>query len=1149
YINGLGKGLTNALIICEDSTKCKSISPKENTQYVSSTNESGLINCSNTECISIPFTSVSPNSYYINSGNDKSINQLIFCNEYSNIICKYVSSSKINPGYYMNSGKYASFYPLITCNREKCNALKIKDDIFPGFYINAGDDSKPIIICDESCYTTNVLDLQKKGGYKYSNSILGFYYNDTITPTNVTSPTTNLFFNIEINDKNTFPSINSINESKKTIFKVSKYSITRYSVDGILSISSDHYLATNEITLDENSEVYSCIKKSMTCNKITSCITNEFYLDVTSEVGYYCNSNILKPLTNEGYYIDGSRYVGKNTPYLFYCNNEFKCTSVNDTNQYYLNAGINYLSKTQINLSSLEKNNKNLIYCNGKNCNTITSSIGYYIAGVSHVDIYSNRLIYCNDNNFCNAPRPISIVASFINNGIDSHQKPLIHCNINTCITQSVTTGYFISENKNSLIHCEGNSCNEIKATSGYYYYGGSQKSKKYLIKCENEVSIDMVCELIEGEKGFYVSTTSNVLIDCVENKCKSIIAKNGVFRSANTVKLSSNSKRSLSRFVRRANSIYNLIICNQEGCHELSSEELTQVPICNYIDDKCTIVLPSSTSSIYNQITTINAGDYCTNTDHSQIYFATGSISVKQSTRSGETLLDVTSKNCLKVGKQYNSYYYIYGDIIYKLNEHSISQVFSDGYLFINTNTAMLASSDDINSYNNEKTKLYKCNENGCTIVKKPDSTMYITDINKKIIKYDVTTDSYSFMKDITCIYNNNNKCTPNTNMDGQSICITYKGEIVLISDETQSYESGECYKSSNINTNTYNYYKNLYIMNSNSAQLVKDASYYFINSITNTIANYKEFINGKNYSVIMYGCLMSGCNKLEPEEDIYYYSTVGKYLIKYEKGIWTSPQTSGYALVSINPNEVYIYKISVTYDNKVILENKVSDGFYYTIDEEMYECKNQNPVCEKISESGYYFTETNEMYYCLYDSEHIEKTVCYKQTCIPGQYYFIEYRYHRCEKNSYLNPVSPLYCFPKDKVIINFPIMYKDSMPSYIRKAIDNIENNNNSTAIIKSNNINNMNYVPGIFTNCTYNQEDDTTKFDLICISNFVEVKDKKDAKICSIENLGFIHCEEDKDNSEKCNASFAYPLISIHITTYTIIIILVTYLLFQ
>jgi len=1152
YINTASTDYTNALIKCYDDV-CSTVSETKDSYYINKTLKPGsttkeifksLIYCNKRE--SCEYEIAEKDSYYLNRASTVIDEMLIYCetdttSETASIVCKYLNSAKINPGYYLNSGKYSYVYPLITCDKEKCNPLKVKDEVFPGYYVNAGDSTNAVIICDEKCRSTDVLDVKNVGGYIYSNSILGFFYNDTITPANITTTTSDLFYNVIIPGKDIFP---SINEKKQTVFKVSKYSITRYSIDGILSIGSDHHLATNEITMGSTSQVYSCTKASMTCTIITSCITNGFYLDITSKVGYYCDSNTLTPITNAGYYIDSSRYVVNNTPYLMYCNMEHNCSPVNDPYQYYLNAGINYIPQAQSSTSSSIKNDKNLIYCNGKNCNSLTSTTGCYVAGLSHVDIYANRLIYCNDGS-CNEPRPISVVASFINNGVDSYQKPLIYCNLDTCKPQPVSTGYFISENQNKLINCENNLCKEMKASAGYYYYGGSQASRKYLIKCETQVSTDLICELIEGETGFYVSNTSNVLINCVGEKCKSIIARNGIFRSAITRNASSYTKRGVSRFSRRANITYNLIICNQDGCHELTTSELAQVPICSYLDDKCYIVLSSGTTSTLGYTVNIEAGGYCTSSDRSQIYFATGSITIGSNNEISEFSTESTSKNCLAVGKKYNSYYYIYGDIIYKLSENSISQVFSDGYFFINTNTNMLASFDDIDSYNDDKTKLYKCNENGCTYIMRPDNTMYIADVNKKIIKYDAATDRYSFMRDITCIYSND-RCTPNANMNDQNVCITYKGEIVLTSAEIQSHETGNCYRSSDINTNIYGYSNNLYLMNSNSAQLIQNTSYFFINSISHTLANYKDFINGKNHSITIYGCLMTRCSKFEPEEGIYYYNTVGNYLIKYENGVWTTPKTSGYAQVSINPNEVYIYKFSVTSDN-VILENKVSEGFYYTIDEEMYECTEQGHVCEKISESGYYFTASDEMYYCLYDSEHVEKTSCYKQTCIPGQYYFIEYRYHRCEKNSFLHPVSPLYCFAKDKVIINFPTMYKETMPSQVKKAIDNIEIHNNSTSVIKSNNINSMTIVPGIFTNCTYNKEDETTNFDLICISNYVEVDEDKDAKICSIENYGFINCEVDKNNPEKCHASFAYPLVPTHKMIYTFIIVLITYLL--
>ncbi|ORX87465.1 scaffoldin [Anaeromyces robustus] len=1158
YINAATTNSTNALINC-DTNGCSTISGFADSYYITKTYEKStsnkpifktLIYCNNKQFCENVTGEI--NSYYLNrvaTGLDES---LIFCDAISSsIVCSSVLPAKINPGYYINSGKMANLYPLITCDDYKCRTHKIKTEISPGFYINAGDSSNVIIICGDKCYSTNVLNLQELGGYIYKDSVLGFYYNNTVTFGSTTSTSIDYFYNVKIPNGNTFP---TVTDEKETVFKVSKYSITRVVVDGILSIGTNNQLTSDEIKFGiSQNKVFSCNSDSMTCTLINSCITNGFYLDKLSNVGYYCDSNQLTPLSHEGYYIDSSRLVGNNTPYLIYCNVLNECMPVDNPNYYYLNAGVNYMPKAQLTSSSTLKNEKNLIYCNSKNCNTLVSTTGYYVAGISSVDTVTNRLIYCMDNS-CNNPRPISNYAYFINNGVDNNLKPLILCDKNICSTQAFKSGYFLAENKNKLISCDGLSCKEINASSGYYHYGGPQISTKYIIQCENQLSSELECELKEGQPGFYVSNISNVLINCNKSQCQSFTAKNGIFRSATTTKSSSSfiTKRDLvtvNRFQKRDKSIdiYNLIICDEDGCHELSSTELSQVPICTYSNDKCYIDLPTSSVNM-NKFTSIYAGGYCTSSDRSQIYFATNNIDIKNKSTENEDSLSIVTKttNCIEVGKKYSNNYFVYGNIIYKLDEASIFELRDPGYYFINTNTNTLASSIDISSYNDINTKLFKCTENGCSTVKRPENTVYYTDINKKIIKYDISTDKYFFMKDIICIYNNE-KCTPNSNMNNQNICITYKGELVLTSSEINSYESGTCYKASDISTSIYGYSNNLYFMDSNSAQLIQNTSYFFINSNTHTNVNYKDFINGKNNSILIYGCLMSNCDIYEPEEGLYYYNSVGNYLIKYVDGVWTTPKTSGYALVSVNPNEVFIYKFSIVSGN-VILENKVSDGFYYTIDEEMYICTENNHTCDKISETGYYYTPSDEMYYCLYDSEHVEKTECYKQSCTTGQYYFIEDKYHRCEKSSIFHPVEPIYCSPFDKVIINFPIMYKDVFPNYIRKAIDNVELHNNSTSVIKSNSINYMSVVPGIFTNCRYNYEDDTTTFDLICISNYVEENSDKNVKICSIEKLGYTKCEEDKENPEKCNVSFALPNIKFHKILYTFVIISITYLLF-
>ncbi|KAL6622068.1 scaffoldin [Neocallimastix sp. 'constans'] len=1147
YLNRASTNSTNALINCNEDS-CFATSEINDSYYITKTYENEL---SNTEvfktlvycnfkgkCANVIGEN---NSYYLNRAASDLKDALIKCEMVEGVInCDAVTSSQIKLGYYLNAGDRASHYPLITCdtNAEKCNALAIETEVTPGYYVNAGDPTSSIIICGEKCDITTNLSVEQVGGYLYRNSVLNFYYDKTLTVANATTSSFDLYFYVKITQNDVFPITPS---GKETIFKVSKYSITRLAIDGILSLGSDHKINTN-VQLGNTSNVYSCIKSKLTCTRITTCITNAFYLNKISNVGYFCDSNSLIKLTKVGYYIDGSRHNGSNTPYLIYCNGDAKCVSVDEPFQYYLNAGINYLPQSLSNFSPNAKNEKVLIYCNGMNCNSLIPSTGYYVAGLSSVDVIENRLIYCS-NGVCNEPRPISNKAYFINSGVDNTIKPIISCDTNVCSTKSVNPGYFITEKEDYLIQCESSTCKEIKPSAGYFFYGDYQSKSKLLIECVSHPATGMECNLIQGEAGYYVSTTKNVLINCAHEECKLTLSKNGIFRSATTSKVSS--KRSLSHLSTRANTyIYNLIICNKDECHELSSLEMALIPICSFLDDKCYIESPS-TSDSSTEITTIPAGNYCTNSDRSQIYFATSSISIKKNEVESSFSTPSSTKNCLEVSKKYSENFYVYQNIIYKLNDYSITQISNPGYYFINVATNTLASPTDISTYNDENTKLFKCDDEQCELINRPEKTAYFADANKKIIKYDEDNDCYSFIKDIICIYSNTNKCIPNSNMNGQNVCITYKGELVITSSEIQSHESGTCYKSKDIHTNIYGYSRNLYTMNVYSAQLIQNTSYIFINNISHTNASYKDIVNGKTNYISIYGCLMSNCKLFEPQDSLYYYNSISNYLIKYENGLWITPKTSGYALVTTNPNEIHIYKFSVVSD-KVILENRVSEGFYYTVDEEMYTCGDKINTCEKISESGYYFTRSDEMYYCLYDSEHIEKTTCYKQTCTPGQYYFIEDRYHRCEKGSIMHPVAPKYCSRFDKVVINFPVMYKENLPNRIRKAIDNVELHNNSTAVIKSTNINNMNIVPGIFTNCKYNSEDEMADFDLICLNNYVEIDKDKDAKICSIENFGFIECEADSQNPEKCHASLALSKFHYVHWTFTIIIAFITYL---
>jgi len=401
-----------------------------------------------------------------------------------------------------------------------------------------------------------------------------------------------------------------------------------------------------------------------------------------------------------------------------------------------------------------------------------------------------------------------------------------------------------------------------------------------------------------------------------------------------------------------------------------------------------------------------------------------------------------------------------------------------------------------------------------------------YYADVNKRILRYNVNSDSYTFAyeKDIICIFANN-KCTPNADMKGREFCITYKGELALVKSDIKNRETGECYKASSITSNIYGFSQYLYSMNVNAARMVDETGYNIVNLSTNTTVVGKNF-KSKNSGLVIYGCQLSSCKEYEPDEDTYYYDKKAKTLLRYRDGIWQTPANSGYAYISLEPNDENIYRFTKTVDD-IQIKARAVNGYYYTVDGEMYHCDQDDDTgCTPIDDSGYYFTNAGEVYYCVHDSEELEPTECTKQACVSGQYYYINEAYYRCESSSTLVPVMARHCNYNENVIMNFPLALTEEYPDKVKQAVDNIAKNNNSTAILTRRGRNYLESVSGIFTNCTYNAEETRSSFDMLCINNYVKVDEENDdVKICSLEHLGYVECIEDNDNPEKCNVSAA------------------------
>lgn len=1126
YINSGPDQSTNPLIYCEPK-QCISTS-KEEVYLINSGSDSklndSLIYCSKDSC---SIAKASNNQFYL--GFIDNYPGLISCKDDKCV--KHESLS--DKGYYMNSGVNRNTYPLIYCSKStSCEYVSITE---PGYYINASELDKVFYCSNNSCQLEEPGQIPDEASHQIIPGECYVEKNDLIMignknengeydeiSTNETNGDENLFYFVNVELRSGFPGIKS---NTKTLFRITHKSITRVSIDGTLLIDNDtHKIKMNPTNLTSKDSLYQCKKNKMICNKINSCSKKSYFLDIENKIGFACNNNKLE-LLSPGYYIDSGRSVGgSRNNYLIYCQSENECISIANPANYYINGG-----RTPELSNNKEVSTDTLIYCKSNICTTTSGTAGgHYIAGGNDDDdtLLNNGYIYCTSSSHCEN-RKSNGESYFLNSGENKTRNGVIKCSSGRCESIDASYGYFISENPEELIYCEnGGNCSIIKPATGFYNiaYDGSVDSNRKIIECTSKIKL--TCEKMNAAKGFYISNTSNILIDCTGSVCKPFYAKNGIFRSATTTTMAVNH----SNNKRDTQIVYNIISCSDTGCVQLSASELAAIPICTFQNNKC-FINDKLTSNSDNSIA---SGDYCTNSDHSIIYFATDTIVVDPEIIDGTTSIYVTTtttSNCIEVSDEYSSYFYAVNGSIYRVGDSRIVQETRSGYYFINVITNTLANGINIEDYNNPNVKLFKCNDNNCYMVDNPTTLTYYADVNKRIIAFNPNSESYFFPyeEDIKCIYNNN-KCTPNTDLNGREFCITYKGELVLASTDIKSRESGDCYKSNNIISYIFGSSQYLYEMNSNSAQTVETTGYYVVSLATNSTASFKDYNSGVNI-IKIYGCVLSSCKEYQPKEGIYYYDYLSRSMYKYEDGFWSTPSISGYAMASIYPNESYIYKFSTSM-NRVTLEGKAISGYYYTVDDEMYDC-DENKGCVKISNNGYYFTNNGEMFYCLYDSEGIEKTVCVKQNCNIGEYYFIDGIYYRCESGSIYNYISAKYCNYNERVVVNFPTAINSNYPPEIHEAISNISEKNNSTAII-NNTINNyLTVIPGIFTNCTYNYEKKSTKFDLLCINNFVALDEEKVAQICSVEQLGYVECIEDESNKKKCNPSSAFAKYSMNL----------------
>ncbi|OUM59472.1 hypothetical protein PIROE2DRAFT_14998 [Piromyces sp. E2] len=857
------------------------------------------------------------------------------------------------------------------------------------------------------------------------------------------------------------------------------------SIIAILNAEDGYYLVKDNLISNNNEE---------TTNKMIKCSSN---VCVNNEASI-------------GYYIEGT---GK---YIIECSipdysKTLSCKLEDPNPGFYIDSG----NKDKI-ISCIKDNTKD----------SVTLENGYYIS--NEYNTRKKGIIKCTSNQSCNYYQVKSRII-ILNSGINSSIYPLIECNpTNGCKETKGNIGHYISYPSSVLIKCVSqNSCTQITPTTGYYIDGSSNKMNTIIHCVKNSKNNTPSCSQEIANDGYYLTDVPDILIYCqILTGCRTLRVDNGIFRGA--TKISSSPLMESS---------YNMIRCINHQCFLLSIQELLAIPVCSYSSKMYNVCYINLKYSLMKDaVTVIKAGDICTSPDRSVVYFATDTIVVEPNVIDGESTTytyTTTHTNCLDITNNlYDHLYFPFSKTIYRVGINCVLKNYKPGFYFIDVNKYNLILGNEISAYNEKDVKIYFCDEKACEV--KSDVYSYLIDVGKRIFMYDFKSKKYSFayQDDIICIYKNN-QCTPNADLINREFCTNYKGELLIVKSNIKNRENGECHKVKNSNSSFYGYSKYLYLIDQFSAQRVDQTGYYITNSNFNNNNNDDDDGNTKmKNNLIIYGCINSSCTIYEPVKDIYYYNSIDNSLMKYDlQNGWITIQSYGYAYISLSPIDTSIYYY--TKDQDKIKIKEISNGYYYTIDQKMYICNNKNmkknkndSECERISDTGYYFTNSREIYYCTYenysnseiinddDNEDDNDIKCIKKHCVPGQYYYIDGNYYTCGSNSVLVSVKHDTCQSDENVIVNFPISLSNEYPGVVGEHIDNIQMINNVNMYLD---INSKGYIN------SWNEDDSI--------------------KICSTKYMGYIDCETDDTNPDKCKISSSHILKpSISRFSYIITIIL-------
>ena len=502
YINAEASDLTNALLFCSNKKCEKQTVPEINTYYVGvgeNGDANGLIECiefeekDNTDVddfearkkkatekrckLKAPFTS---NGFYLNSGYNKAINQTIVCD-----------------------------------SSDGCQTQKV--DL--GYYVNAGDASKPIIKCEKEGAECEAKESENcpeskdaaPGNYCYIDNQLKFYPASNTTA--VSASKSDDYYTFAVIPSGGFPGIKS---ETGALFKISQYYINRFYQSGVVMIDKSGKLVDNLSSDQSDISIFDCDDSTKTCNERSGCTPNTYMYDTENKKAIFCNSGKLEFAEFTGYVVDNNRAIGSNHPYIIECENSGKkCKSFKPkVYSYYENAG--YDSSTNV-----------LIQCSNNNCVTVSVDAGYYIGHEG------KGIIQCTSSSSCAYSKSKSKV-KYVNAGSDKSSNAIISCTRSGCSSMKANIGYYLTYSNSLLIQCtSSSSCTEFTPTVNYYDNADSSESSNSIINCTQNSQV-VSCGLEATNNGFYMSSVPNILIRCkFGSKCKTVTVKNGIFRGA----------------------------------------------------------------------------------------------------------------------------------------------------------------------------------------------------------------------------------------------------------------------------------------------------------------------------------------------------------------------------------------------------------------------------------------------------------------------------------------------------------------------------------------------------------------------------------------------------------------------------------------